>query len=131
MSTSTRHGEPVDVGRPGIRASAIRAAEAAGAALGQLIGGIGTAMLALAVLFWLAVVAVTSVVGVGLLMAPSRCAPCTPSPSVNATGSPGGVPRSSGPIRHRTGCGSPSSTRPPGGSCAGWPGTARSGCCSA
>ncbi|MEU9894901.1 sensor histidine kinase [Streptomyces phaeochromogenes] len=71
MSTSTRHGEPVDVGRPGIRASAVRAAEAAGAALGQLIGGLGTAMLALAVLFWLAVAAVTSVVGVGLLMAPA------------------------------------------------------------
>ncbi|WP_419667095.1 sensor histidine kinase [Streptomyces sp. 2-1] len=70
MSTSTRHGEPVHADRPGIRASAIRAAEAAGAALGQLIGGLGTAMLALAVLFWLAVTAVTSVVGVGLLMAP-------------------------------------------------------------
>ncbi|MFC8197337.1 sensor histidine kinase [Streptomyces sp. NPDC057298] len=73
MSISTRHGEPVDadVGRPGIRASAIRTAEAAGAALGQLIGGLGTAALALAVLFWLAVAAVTSVVGVGLLMAPA------------------------------------------------------------
>ncbi|MEU5339591.1 MULTISPECIES: sensor domain-containing protein [unclassified Streptomyces] len=73
MSTSTRHGEPVDAGagRPGIRASAIRTAEAAGAALGQLIGGLGTAVLALAMLFWLAVTAVTSVVGVGLLMAPA------------------------------------------------------------
>ncbi|MFI1208730.1 sensor histidine kinase [Streptomyces sp. NPDC020802] len=73
MSIPTRHGEPVDAdaGRPGIRASAIRTAEAAGAALGQLIGGLGTAALALAVLFWLAVAAVTSVVGVGLLMAPA------------------------------------------------------------
>ncbi|QQM41588.1 sensor histidine kinase [Streptomyces liliifuscus] len=72
MSTSTtRHGEPADAGRPGIRASAIRTAEAAGGALGQLIGGLGTAMLALAVLVWLAVAAVTSVVGVGLLMAPA------------------------------------------------------------
>ena len=73
MSLPTRHDEPVDAdtGRPGIRASAIRTAEDAGAALGQLIGGLGTAMLALAVLSWLAVAAVTSVVGVGLLMAPA------------------------------------------------------------
>jgi signal transduction histidine kinase len=82
MPTSTRHDEPAGGreadggegegggGRPGIRVAAKRAVRAAVAALEQLLGGLGTALLALAVLFWAAVTAVTSLVGVGLLMAP-------------------------------------------------------------
>lgn len=84
MPTSTRHDEPAEgphaegpnaegeggEGRPGVRVTAVRAARAAVAALEQLLGGLGTALLALAVLFWAAVTAVTSLVGVGLLMAP-------------------------------------------------------------
>ncbi|MEU5700983.1 sensor histidine kinase [Streptomyces aurantiacus] len=87
MPTSTRHDEPAEgrkaegrkadggegeggEGRPGIRVAAVRAVRAAVAALEQLLGGLGTALLALAVLIWAAVTAVTSLVGVGLLMAP-------------------------------------------------------------
>ncbi len=79
MPTSTRHDEPAEgphaegeggEGRPGVRVTAVRAARAAVAALEQLLGGLGTALLALAVLIWAAVTAVTSLVGVGLLMAP-------------------------------------------------------------
>ncbi|MEU9186490.1 sensor domain-containing protein [Streptomyces sp. NPDC048484] len=58
-------------GRPGIRATVVRAANEAVAALGELVGGLGTALLALVVLIWSAVTAVTSLVGVGLLMAPA------------------------------------------------------------
>ncbi|WP_369252457.1 sensor histidine kinase [Streptomyces sp. R41] len=43
----------------------------AGAGIGQLASGLGTALMALLVLVWLAVTAVTSPVGAGLLMAPS------------------------------------------------------------
>ncbi|QXE39186.1 sensor domain-containing protein [Streptomyces sp. GMY02] len=43
---------------------------ASGAALAQLAGGLGTAAMALGVLFLLAVTAVASLVGVGLLLAP-------------------------------------------------------------
>ncbi|MFB9504547.1 sensor histidine kinase [Streptomyces aurantiacus] len=53
-----------------MRVAAVRAVRAAVAALEQLLGGLGTALLALAVLIWAAVTAVTSLVGVGLLMAP-------------------------------------------------------------
>src|SRR5689334_12059246 len=37
----------------------------------RLLGGLGTAVLALPLLFWLLVVAVTSLAGVGLVFAPS------------------------------------------------------------
>ncbi|MET7654715.1 sensor domain-containing protein [Streptomyces sp. NPDC005486] len=50
---------------------AVRALGTAGAAIAQLTSGLGTALPALLVLLWLAVTAVTSVVGVGLLMAPA------------------------------------------------------------
>ncbi|MFL1901293.1 sensor histidine kinase [Streptomyces tauricus] len=72
MPTSDRHDVPDEGGggRPGIRATAVRAAGAAVAALEQLVGGLGTALMALLVLVWAAVTAVTSLVGVGLLMAP-------------------------------------------------------------
>nr|WP_234438323.1 sensor histidine kinase [Streptomyces sp. 303MFCol5.2] len=49
---------------------ALRTLSAAGRAIAQLASGLGTALLALFVLLWLAATAVTSVVGVGLLMAP-------------------------------------------------------------
>ncbi|NGO13646.1 sensor histidine kinase [Streptomyces sp. HC44] len=53
-----------------IRDLAARSAGAALAALGQLVGGLGSALLALGVLVLVAVTAVASVAGVGLLMAP-------------------------------------------------------------
>ncbi|MDX3670033.1 sensor histidine kinase [Streptomyces europaeiscabiei] len=56
--------------RVSIRATVVRTTRAAGAAIAQLVSGLGTAFPALLVLLWLAVAAVTSPVGVGLLMAP-------------------------------------------------------------
>ncbi|MPY59959.1 sensor histidine kinase [Streptomyces spongiae] len=55
----------------GLKEVAVRAVGAAGSATGQLATGLGTALLALIVLVWLAVTAVLSLVGVGLLMAPA------------------------------------------------------------
>ncbi|MGC9497688.1 sensor histidine kinase [Streptomyces sp. WG7] len=54
-----------------VRQSALRTLSAAGAATGQLVGGLGTATLALGVLVLLAVAAVTAPAGVGLLLAPA------------------------------------------------------------
>ncbi|MFC4506869.1 MULTISPECIES: sensor histidine kinase [Streptomyces] len=48
----------------------VRTLRASGAALGQLVGGIGTGAMALGLLVLLAVTAVTAPLGVGLLMAP-------------------------------------------------------------
>ncbi|MGC9378359.1 sensor domain-containing protein [Streptomyces sp. MH13] len=53
-----------------VRQSALRTLSAAGAATGQLVGGLGTATLAVGVLVLLAVAAVTAPAGVGLLLAP-------------------------------------------------------------
>ncbi|MDQ0405121.1 sensor domain-containing protein [Streptomyces sp. NBC_01723] len=53
-----------------VREAAVQTLRAAGAATGQLVGGLGTAFLALGVLVLLAVAAVTAPVGVGLLLAP-------------------------------------------------------------
>ncbi|WP_328561636.1 sensor histidine kinase [Streptomyces coelicoflavus] len=53
-----------------VRETAVRSLRAAGAATGQLVGGLGTAFLALGVLLLMAVAAVTALVGVGLLLAP-------------------------------------------------------------
>ncbi|WP_327402581.1 sensor domain-containing protein [Streptomyces sp. NBC_01288] len=50
---------------------ALRTLSAAGRAIAQLASGLNTAVLAALLLFWLALTAVTSVVGVGLLMAPA------------------------------------------------------------
>ncbi|TQJ54475.1 histidine kinase [Streptomyces sp. SLBN-115] len=58
------------VRREGLEDIALRTLSAAGRAIAQLASGLGTALLALVVLLWLAATAVTSVVGVGLLMAP-------------------------------------------------------------
>ncbi|MFC8517694.1 sensor histidine kinase [Streptomyces sp. NPDC057257] len=55
----------------GLKETVVRTLRAAGAALGELASGLGTAFLALLVLLWLAVTAVTGAVGVGLLMAPA------------------------------------------------------------
>ena len=54
----------------GPKDAVVRTLSTAGAAIGQLISGLGTALPALLMLLWLAVAAVTSPVGVGLLMAP-------------------------------------------------------------
>ncbi|MCM4081997.1 sensor histidine kinase [Paractinoplanes hotanensis] len=48
-----------------------RRTHAAVDALERLVGGLGTAVLALALLFWLFIVAVTSLAGVGLVFAPT------------------------------------------------------------
>lgn len=56
--------------RAGRWGAVVRAVSAALAALQQLVGGLGTALLALIVLASLVVTALTSVVGVGFLMAP-------------------------------------------------------------
>lgn len=50
---------------------AVRTLRAAGTAIGQLASGLNTALRAVLVLLWTAVAAVTSPVGVGLLMAPA------------------------------------------------------------
>ncbi|MER6090038.1 sensor domain-containing protein [Streptomyces bluensis] len=55
----------------GLKDMAVRAMSAAGNAIGQLASGLGTALVALLVLVWLGVTAVTSLVGVGLLMVPA------------------------------------------------------------
>ncbi|MGY1499564.1 sensor histidine kinase [Streptomyces sp. QTS52] len=57
--------------RVGLRDTVVRTTRAAGAAIAQLASGLGTAFRALLLLLWLAVTAVTSLVGVGLLMAPA------------------------------------------------------------
>ncbi|MHC3470104.1 sensor histidine kinase [Streptomyces sp. 7R007] len=54
----------------GFRRIAVRALRAAGAALGELVGGLVTAVLALGLLVLLAVCAVTAPLGAGLLAAP-------------------------------------------------------------
>ncbi|MFE2595654.1 sensor histidine kinase [Streptomyces sp. NPDC059396] len=63
------HG-PDDTPADGLKDTAVRALRAAGSAIGQLVGGFGTAAMALGVLLLLAATAVASLVGVGLLMAP-------------------------------------------------------------
>ncbi|MGW0760985.1 sensor histidine kinase [Streptomyces sp. NPDC002814] len=63
-------GKKAAPARPGIRETAVRAVRAAGSALEQLSGGLGTAAVALAVLLWLLFATVTVPLGVGLLMAP-------------------------------------------------------------
>jgi Putative sensor len=63
-----RDGSPG--GLAGIRVAAARAGGAAFAALEQLAGGLGTALLALAVLTWFVAVALGCLVGVGLLAVP-------------------------------------------------------------
>ncbi|MFG3106320.1 sensor domain-containing protein [Streptomyces tendae] len=54
-----------------VRETAVRTLRAAGAATGQLVGGLGTAFLALGVLLLVALAAVTAPAGVGLLLAPA------------------------------------------------------------
>ncbi|MFG3247729.1 sensor histidine kinase [Streptomyces sp. NPDC048187] len=53
-----------------VRETAVRSLRAAGAATGQLVGGLGTAVWGLGVLVLLALAAVTAPVGAGLLLAP-------------------------------------------------------------
>ncbi|NEB21678.1 sensor histidine kinase, partial [Streptomyces coelicoflavus] len=53
-----------------VRETAVRTLRAAGAATGQLVGGLGTAFLGLGVLLLAAVAAVTAPAGAGLLLAP-------------------------------------------------------------
>ncbi|MFE2420254.1 sensor histidine kinase [Streptomyces hokutonensis] len=74
-STSEGGGGAAGVGaaapRESVRHLALRALSTAGQALAQLASGLNTAVLAGLLVLWLAVAAVTSVVGVGLLMAPA------------------------------------------------------------
>ncbi|MGW1490504.1 sensor histidine kinase [Streptomyces sp. NPDC002402] len=57
--------------REGLKDTVVRTTSAAGAGIGQLASGLSTALPALFLLLWLAVTAVASLVGVGLLMAPA------------------------------------------------------------
>jgi signal transduction histidine kinase len=71
MTTSTSEaGGEVAVRRESFKDIALRTLSAAGQAIAQLASGLNTGLLAALLLLWLAVTAVTSVVGVGLLMAP-------------------------------------------------------------
>ena len=74
-STSGAGGGAAGVGaaapHESVRHLALRALSTAGQSLAQLASGLNTAVLAGLLLLWLAVTAVTSVVGVGLLMAPA------------------------------------------------------------
>ncbi|MFI6080967.1 sensor histidine kinase [Streptomyces sp. NPDC051217] len=67
---SVRHDSRSPSSESGIRDIVVRSGGAALVALERLAGGFGTALLALFTLVWLAVSAVTALVGVGLLMAP-------------------------------------------------------------
>ncbi|WP_405594949.1 sensor domain-containing protein [Streptomyces sp. NBC_01410] len=57
--------------REGLKDTVVRTTSAAGAGIGQLASGLSTALPALLLLLWLALTAVASLVGVGLLMAPA------------------------------------------------------------
>ncbi|MEU2339762.1 sensor histidine kinase [Streptomyces sp. NPDC006654] len=67
--TGTADTADADPGAERPREIAVRALRASGAALGQLLGGLGTAVMALGVLVLAAVAAVTTPAGVGLLLA--------------------------------------------------------------
>jgi len=71
MATHEHSADTAAAGRDaGFKDIAVRTLSAAGTAIGQLASGLNTALLALLVLLWTAVAAVTSLAGVGLLMAP-------------------------------------------------------------
>ncbi|MEV8542887.1 sensor domain-containing protein [Streptomyces sp. NPDC051572] len=71
MTASTSEaGGGAGVQRESFKDIALRTLSAAGRAVAQLASGLNTAVLAALLLLWLALTAVTSVVGVGLLMAP-------------------------------------------------------------
>ena len=71
MTTSTSEaGGEVAVRRESFKDIALRTLSAAGQAIAQLASGLNTGLLAVLLLLGLAVTAATSVVGVGLLMAP-------------------------------------------------------------
>ncbi|MET7487196.1 sensor domain-containing protein [Streptomyces sp. NPDC005538] len=84
MAASTSEAGGASAGRPEKRESgesgesgesfkgiALRTLSAAGRAVAQLVSGFNTGLPAVLLLLWLALTAVTSVVGVGLLMAPA------------------------------------------------------------
>ncbi|MEV6506707.1 sensor domain-containing protein [Streptomyces sp. NPDC051642] len=72
MTASTSEaGGGAAVQRESFKDIALRTLSAAGRAIAQLASGLNTAVLAALLLLWLALTAVTSVVGVGLLMAPA------------------------------------------------------------
>jgi signal transduction histidine kinase len=67
---ATRQDPPSAQRDTGLKESVVRTLHEAGSAIAQLMSGFVTGLLALLVLVWAVVTAVTSVVGVGLLMAP-------------------------------------------------------------
>ena len=74
MTASTSEagdGDRTAVQREPFKDIALRTLSAAGRAIAQLASGLNTAILAALLLLWLTLTAVTSVVGVGLLMAPA------------------------------------------------------------
>ena len=72
MTASTSQaGGGAAVQRESFKDIALRTLSAAGRAVAQLASGLNTAVLAALLLLWLTLTAVTSVIGVGLLMAPA------------------------------------------------------------
>ena len=72
MTASTSQaGGGAAVQRESFKDIALRSLSAAGRAVAQLASGLNTAVLAALLLLWLTLTAVTSVIGVGLLMAPA------------------------------------------------------------
>ncbi|MEU9835326.1 sensor domain-containing protein [Streptosporangium sp. NPDC048047] len=67
---AARQPEPAGTRRDGRRGAAARARDVSGA-FRHLVGGLGTAVLALAALAWLVVAGLTCVIGVGLLLLPT------------------------------------------------------------
>ncbi|GHD87100.1 sensor histidine kinase [Streptomyces naganishii] len=70
-TTGGRTGRGGEKRSDSLKHTVVTAVLAALRALGRLVGGFGTALPALALLGWLVLTAVTSVVGVGLLMTPA------------------------------------------------------------
>lgn len=96
-------------------------------ALEHLVGGLGTAVLALGALFGAVVVAAACVGGVGLLLVPGMLrAVRSVADRERARLSRWGPPIPGRPARCRPGFARRCATRSSGGNCAGWPPTERS-----
>ncbi len=88
------HDRPAD-GRPGWRRAVGVRARAALDALEHLVGGLGTALLALLATLWLALTAAACLLGVGLWLLPSALHAVRAVADRERGRSPGGGPRSS------------------------------------
>jgi signal transduction histidine kinase len=69
--TTRQDAPPADDEDTGLKNAVVRTMQRAGAGIAQLTSGLSTGLLALLVLLWAAVTAVTGLVGIGLLTAPA------------------------------------------------------------